>query len=228
MESRGSKAAKHAEFVYDQLVKADALYDEGEYGDCVKIVYDLIENHNMNPLPRMKTLVMLCMIIDDWEYAEACRLEAEDVWWHCDKHPEEGYDKTVLAKFRMSLNSLEEDIRVYPAKPVSEMTVGEIDYRLRFIGDVLVKAPPGPQSHMTYEERKEMYHTAQRRALEEYYTKHRAPPAEPSASSNTQASKPSPSGKSSNAQVLRPSPSGKPSTEHKKHTRHASAPAKST
>ncbi|KAK6006991.1 hypothetical protein QM012_005999 [Aureobasidium pullulans] len=174
MEYRESKAAQHAAFVHDQLFKADALYDEGAHGDCLALLFDLIENYNMSPLPRMKTLVMLCALDDDWEYAEACRLEAEDVWHHCDKHPEEGYDKAVLAKFRGSLDSLLEDMTMDPAKTVSEMVDEEIDYRMRLMGDGSVKAPPGSQSHMTFEERVDMFHTAQRGALEEYYTTSRS------------------------------------------------------
>lgn len=99
MEFRESKAAKHADYVFDSLLKAEALYDEGAYGDCIALLYNLIENYNMGPLPRMKTLVMLCVLHGDWEYAEACRLEAEDIWHHCDKHSEEGYDKAALANF---------------------------------------------------------------------------------------------------------------------------------
>lgn len=140
MEFRESKAAKHADYVFDSLLNAEALYDEGAYGDCIALLYNLIENYNMGPLPRMKTLVMLCVLHGDWEYAEACRLEAEDIWHHCDKHPEEGYDKAALAKFRASLDNLEKDMRVNPVKPVSEMTDEEVDYRLRLIGDVLVSA----------------------------------------------------------------------------------------
>jgi hypothetical protein len=140
MEFRESKAAKHADYVFDSLLKAEALYDEGAYGDCVALLYNLIENYNMGPLPRLKTLVMLCVLHGDWEYAEACRLEAEDIWHHCDKHSEEGYDKAALAKFRASLDNLEKDMRANPFKPVSEMTDEEVDYRLRLIGDVPVSA----------------------------------------------------------------------------------------
>ncbi|KAI5195698.1 hypothetical protein AUEXF2481DRAFT_29034 [Aureobasidium subglaciale EXF-2481] len=62
----------------------------------------------MAPLPRLKVLMMLSMLVDHWAYAEACRLDAEDLWYHCDHHPKEGYCKYVLAQFRASLDGLEE------------------------------------------------------------------------------------------------------------------------
>ncbi|KAG9667255.1 hypothetical protein KCU99_g9211, partial [Aureobasidium melanogenum] len=226
MEFRESKAAKHADYVFDSLLNAEALYDEGAYGDCIALLYNLIENYNMGPLPRMKTLVMLCVLHGDWEYAEACRLEAEDIWHHCDKHPEEGYDKAALAKFRASLDNLEKDMRVNPVKPVSEMTDEEVDYRLRLIGDVLVKAPPGPQSHMTFEEIEEMHHIAQRGALEDYYTKHRAPQSAQGEAVHI-PTKPPTEGEPSDIQAPESSTSGK-HTKHAQHSRNASAPSRLT
>ncbi|KAH0387625.1 hypothetical protein KCU92_g1559, partial [Aureobasidium melanogenum] len=226
MEFRESKAAKHADYVFDSLLKAEALYDEGAYGDCVALLYNLIENYNMGPLPRLKTLVMLCVLHGDWEYAEACRLEAEDIWHHCDKHSEEGYDKAALAKFRASLDNLEKDMRANPFKPVSEMTDEEVDYRLRLIGDVPVKAPPGPQSHMTFEEIEEMHRIAQRGALEDYYTKHRAPPSAQGEAVHI-PTKPPTNGEPSDIQAPESSTSGK-HTKHAQHSRNASAPSRLT
>ncbi|KAH0338982.1 hypothetical protein KCU81_g7360, partial [Aureobasidium melanogenum] len=101
MEPSLPKSAKHAEFVYKRLVRADELYDQDSLDECVEILYDLIEDYDMAPFPRLKTLGTLCELMGDWEYGEARRHEAEHLYECCSKHPDR-YDPRVLAEFSRS------------------------------------------------------------------------------------------------------------------------------
>lgn len=123
MEPTLPKSAKHADFVYKQLVRADELYDQDSLDECLNILHDLIENYDMAPFPRLKTLRTLCELMDDWEYAEACRHEAEHLYECCSKHPDR-YD----SKFRAPLDALAAS---WANKPVSEMSDEEVDYQLK-------------------------------------------------------------------------------------------------
>lgn len=78
---------------------------------------------------------------------------------------------------------------------------------------------------MTFEEIEEMHHTAQRGALEDYYTKHRAPPSAQGEAVHT-PTKPPTKGEPSDIQAPESSTSGK-HTKHAQHSRNASAPAPS-
>ncbi|KAG9855620.1 hypothetical protein KCU98_g1798, partial [Aureobasidium melanogenum] len=169
MEPSLPKSAKHADFVYKQIVRADELYDQDSLDECLNILHDLIENYDMAPFPRLKTLRTLSELMD-WEYAEACRHEAEHLYECCSssKHPDR-YD----SKFRAPLDALAAS---WANKPASEMSDEEVDYRLK-VDHIVVKvpsstAPPSPQMS---EQTAEVVHTAKRQALENHYAKRRVP-----------------------------------------------------
>ncbi|KAG9660951.1 hypothetical protein KCU95_g11380, partial [Aureobasidium melanogenum] len=73
MEPSLPKSAKHADFVYKQLVRADELYDQDSLDECLNILHDLIENYDMAPFPRLKTLRTLSELMD-WDVAAAANI----------------------------------------------------------------------------------------------------------------------------------------------------------
>jgi hypothetical protein len=79
---------------------------------------------------------------------------------------------------------------------------------------------------MTFEEIEEMHRIAQRGALEDYYTKHRAPPSAQGEAVHI-PTKPPTNGEPSDIQAPESSTSGK-HTKHAQHSRNASAPSRLT
>ena len=80
MDEPEPRSAKDAPHVKKTLEHADDLYDAGSYQECLTTLLDLLENYHMAVLPRMKVLIMLSTLVEDWQYAEDWRMNAEDIY----------------------------------------------------------------------------------------------------------------------------------------------------
>ncbi|THX41816.1 hypothetical protein D6C93_08725 [Aureobasidium pullulans] len=103
MDEPEPRSAKDASHVKKTLEHADDLYDAGSYQECLTTLLDLLENYHMAVLPRMKVLIMLSTLVEDWQYAEDWRMNAEDIYLYCDRHRNEVFNDIVLRAFRTTL-----------------------------------------------------------------------------------------------------------------------------
>jgi len=95
----------------------------------------------MAVLPRVKVLIMLSTLVEDWQYAEDWRMNAEDIYRYCDRHRNEVFNDIVLRGFRSSLDRLEPSRR-----DVSDMTD---EFRADSTGVVVGGPPPLLPPHHT-------------------------------------------------------------------------------
>ncbi|CAD0081785.1 unnamed protein product [Aureobasidium vineae] len=52
-------------YVYNILVRADELYDKGALEECMRLLQRLVDDYDMGMLPKTKTLILPCMLVDD-------------------------------------------------------------------------------------------------------------------------------------------------------------------
>lgn len=90
----------------------------------------------MAVLPRMKVPIMLSTLVEDWQYAEDWRMNAEDIYLYCDRHRNEVFNDIVLRAFRTTLDRLEPSRR-----DVSDMTDEEVKFRADSTGIVVGGLP---------------------------------------------------------------------------------------
>ncbi|KAI4717162.1 hypothetical protein E4T48_06646 [Aureobasidium sp. EXF-10727] len=196
MDNHNTEANPSGDYIEDSLDKAEELWNQGAFEECMKLLHEIVEEHGheMGRLSKMRSLIMLCMLVDDWTYCESCRLEAEEVWFELamvlegNQGPD---DQTMMADYRHSLDHLKDfQANNRPAgdgyfepdeedaeKPVAEMTDSEVEYRLKMIGSVIKIKGPGPDNNRTYEELVRELNANARQALEEYYARQRTLPS---------------------------------------------------
>ncbi|THW75937.1 hypothetical protein D6D19_03595 [Aureobasidium pullulans] len=137
MDEPEPRSTKDAPYVKKTLEHADDLCDAGSYQECLTTLLDLLENYHMAVLPRMKVLIMLSTLVEDWQYAEDWRMNAEDIYLYCDRHRNEVFNDIVLRMFRTTLDRLEPSRR-----DVSDMTDEEVKFRADITGIVVGGPPP--------------------------------------------------------------------------------------
>ncbi|THZ21655.1 hypothetical protein D6C89_06516 [Aureobasidium pullulans] len=117
----------------------------------------------MAVLPRMKVLIMLSTLVEDWQYAEDWRINAEDIYLYCDRHRNEVFNDIVLRALRTTLDRLEPSRR-----DVSDMTDEEVKFRADSSG-IVVAVPHWIQEATSVQEIDEALHFAYREALVGHY-----------------------------------------------------------
>ncbi|THX81809.1 hypothetical protein D6D04_03862 [Aureobasidium pullulans] len=163
MDEPEPRSAKDAPHVKKPLEHADNLYDVGSYQECLTTLLNLLENYHMAVLPRMKILIMLSTLVEDWQYAEDWRMNAEDIYLYCDRHRNEVFNDIVLRAFRTTLDRLELSCR-----GVSDMTDEEVKFRADSTG-IVVAVPHWTQEATSVQEIEEALHLAYREALISHY-----------------------------------------------------------
>ncbi|TIA31011.1 hypothetical protein D6C79_09531 [Aureobasidium pullulans] len=131
------RSAKDAPHVKKTLEHADDLCDAGSYQECLTTLLDLLENYHMAVLPRMKVLTMLSTLVEDWQYADDWRMNAEDIHLYCVRHRNEVFSDIVLRAFRTTLDRLE-----ISRRDVSDTTDEEVKFRADSTGIVVGGPPP--------------------------------------------------------------------------------------
>ncbi|THV89815.1 hypothetical protein D6D26_09636 [Aureobasidium pullulans] len=157
------RSAKDAPHVKKTLEHADDLCDAGSYQECLTTLLDLLENYHMAVLPRMKVLIMLSTLVEDWQYADDWRMNAEDIYLYCDRHRNEVFNDIVLRAFRTTLDRLELSCR-----GVSDMTDEEVKFRADSTG-IVVAVPHWTQEATSVQEIEGALHLAYREALISHY-----------------------------------------------------------
>ncbi|THY29503.1 hypothetical protein D6D00_03488 [Aureobasidium pullulans] len=163
MDEPEPRSTKDAPYVKKTLEHADDLCDAGSYQECLTTLLDLLENYHMAVLPRMKVLIMLSTLVEDWQYAEDWRMNAEDIYLYCDRHRNEVFNDIVLRMFRTTLDRLEPSRR-----DVSDMTDEEVKFRADITG-IVVAVPHWIQEATSVNEIDEALHFAYREALISHY-----------------------------------------------------------
>ncbi|KAK5693430.1 hypothetical protein LTR97_009999 [Elasticomyces elasticus] len=87
------------------------LSEDDKIVECVELAQDLLEENDIARYHRIKVLIMLSSCASDWRDAEACRLEAEQLWsFSRDYHPpgENAFVDGALAHLHLCLDSFNE------------------------------------------------------------------------------------------------------------------------
>ncbi|THY10344.1 hypothetical protein D6D01_09310 [Aureobasidium pullulans] len=163
MDELEPRSAKDAPDVKKTLEYADDIYDAGSFQECLTALYDLFEDYPLAVLPRMKVLIMLSTLVEDWQYAENWRIDAEDIYHYCDRHRNAVFNDIVLRESRTLLERLEPYRR-----DVSDVTDEEVKFRLDSTGAV-VTVPHSIQEATRVQEIDEYIHFAYREALISHY-----------------------------------------------------------
>ncbi|KAH6639222.1 hypothetical protein C7974DRAFT_278302, partial [Boeremia exigua] len=93
----------------DRFNEANAHYKAGELLECMNLCDKLLDEPHIPRYHKMKTLVLLGAVVEDWFEAHDCFVAAESLWTMTRRWIHEGDDQFVddaMADIRMSLDEL--------------------------------------------------------------------------------------------------------------------------
>ncbi|KAG9524516.1 hypothetical protein KCV07_g1839, partial [Aureobasidium melanogenum] len=95
-------------FCVPELEASLQFWDEERFDECIAAAKNLLEKHDLQANPRMRTLLLLAAALD-WDLAEECRPNCETLWHLTRKrfrdHPDEKVH-TTLQSLSESLDEL--------------------------------------------------------------------------------------------------------------------------
>lgn len=92
------------------------LYEDDKLEECIEMAQRLLEESAIPRYHRIKVLVTLASVVEDWRDAEVCRVEAEALWARSRDFCPPGANVSVdeaLAELRFTLNSFRSVLESY-------------------------------------------------------------------------------------------------------------------